>query len=301
MSELFKSARALKIYGAAVLSAAAVCCVLRLLSTLFFFDTEIGYYTSGNILNIFTVYLPIVLIIAIGVLFVLPSTRLSPTFARDTLYTRVCAVFPALGFAAFSVIYITSLIEYAEIYESIPFSYILCAVASLLSCAFFVLKALGKAGSLALVASALFVVIWLVLSLVECYFDTFVPMNAPIKTVFEFSCLSAMLFTVNEMRIGLDKTRDAFRLFCTSAAVIIIPMSSIPSLIGFFSGAMPSSYVLVYHDAVLLLISVFAVARFVQLCFGKTPESPAVSVEAEEAEEALTDMASDTDTEQQSI
>ena len=134
----------------------------------------------------------------------------------------------------------------------------------------------------------------LVLELAECYFDTFSPMNSPLKLTFEFACLGALLLTVNEMRVGLDQKRRGFHLFAATVASVFLPTSAIPSIICYLSGDMPASYVLVYSDLVMLGISVLAVARLVQLCFYEQAEPTESETEIQDSdEEQIEEQSSD--------
>ncbi len=287
-----KSART--VFGIGVFTAAGICVLLRVVSTLFFFDTDIGYYQSGKVFPILSYITPIAATVAALVLCLIPKLGLTAPSAHNPVYTRICAIVPALGFAAFSVIYILSLIEYRELQSDIPFSFILCALTSLIACVFFVLKALGKRNEVLTAVCGMLTVIWLVLALAQSYFDTFMTMNSPIKTVFEFACLAAMLFVLCEARMGIDKRRTQLHLFASAAAVIFPTLSAIPSLFGFALDLMPQSYNLIYYDAVLLSVSVFASARLVNLTLGKE-HTELTDVPAEE----LTEQAEAADEEQE--
>ncbi len=289
MSSIFNTKVSRTVFGICILSVSVLCTVLRIISTLFFFDSDIGYYQAGKILPILSYAVPIVAVVATIAFCFIPKIRITAIDACDTLYTRVCAILPALGFAAFSVIYILSLVEYSDSQMQIPFSFILCAICSVVSFVFFVLKFLGKQANIAIVICGILTVLWLVLALAQSYFDVFVTMNSPLKTVFHFACLAAMLLILCELRIGIDKTRTKLHLFASSAAIILLPLSAIPSLIGVILDIMPMSYTLVYYDVTLLTVSAFAAARFVNLCFGKNVEILITDNEDISTQESQTD------------
>lgn len=270
MSKFFQSKRALRIYGTGVLCTAAVCTVLRLLCILFFFDTDIGYYISGAVLP--TVLNIVLFVATVGAfaLCMIPQLRLAPVFPSASHPVRRFALLPAAGFAVYAVIYLMWLADYAEIYGTVPFSYILTEIASIGACVFFCLISVREKNDDAvfLLMGAL-TVIWLVIALADCYFDTLVQMNSPNKLIFQFACLGAMLLAVNELRQGFDVKRKGFHLFSASVALIFTLCSSVPSAIGYFMEKMPVAYSLIYSDTVFLLIAVFSAVRLIQLCFGK--------------------------------
>ena len=265
----FNTKRMLKIYGISVLSISLICIVLRLVSTLLFFDKNIGYYQSDKIIPIISNILPAISVIAAIVFCMIPRIRISPISPADTKYTKIGSVTVTAGFAIFAVKYISSLIEYNNFYGSIPFSYLFCLACTIAACVFFTLKAVRRVN-----ADISYVLMWCVLQLAECYFDNFVQMNSPIKLVFQFACLGAILLTVNEMRISLDSKRKGFHLFSATVASIFLPLSAVPSIICYLTGNMPSSYMLFFADCVMLLFSVFAVTRLIQMCFGKESDLP---------------------------
>ncbi len=269
MSDILNTSSARKAFGIGAFCAALACTVIRIIAIIFFFDSDIAYYESGKIIPIISYAAPIAAILAAAVLCFIPKMRISAAAAYDTAYTRVSAIFPSLGFAVFSLIYILSLIEYSKLQVKIPISFIICAICSVAACAFFALRALGRSASGLCVICGILTILWLVLALAENYFDTFVPMNSPLKTVFQFACLAGMLFILCEMRMSIDKKRTRLHLFSSAAALILMPLSAIPSLLGFFIGTMPVTYTLVYYDITLAAISVLACTRVINLCFGK--------------------------------
>ncbi len=271
MSEKLRSRKALIIYGSVTLGVSLLCVVLRLLSMLFFFDTDIGYYESGALLPIISNFLPTAAVVWAFVLFAVPALHLSPNAPMDTRAPRLSAIPALVGFAGFSFVYIRSLIELSEFFGQIPRSYILAAICSVIALLFFIFKVIGRSGTAVSVISGIFTIVWIILALMESYFDTYVQMNSPMKLVFQFACLSALLLIVSEMRVGVDGTRKNLHLFSAAASTILLPFSAIPSLICLLLDKQPLTYTLAYYDAILLLLWVLSVARLAQMCFFKCP------------------------------
>lgn len=294
MSNFLQSKRALRIYGISVIGVAAVCTVLRLLCILFFFDTDIGYYTSGAVLP--TVLNVLLFVSAVGAfaLCIIPKIRLTPSFPSAKSAVRRFAVLPAVGFAIYAVIYLPQLIDYYAIYGTLTLSYLLTEAASIGACVFFGFIAFrDKNDDTAFLLTGVLTVVWLVISLANCYFDTLVQMNSPNKLMFQFACLGAMLLTVNELRQGFGVRRKGFHLFSASVAVIFTLSSAVPSAVGYFTGNMPIAYSLIYADIVFILIAVFSAVRLIQLCFG--PEEPITYSEQTETANGIAEEDDDDD------
>ena len=290
MKDIFSTKRALRIYGICAMAIAVMCIALRLVGILFFFDIDIGYYTGGAV-PFLASYLPGLAVVLAAVFCFLPWVRVTPCEVRNTKAVRISAIFPALGSIFWFVTYAISLIDYKEIYGTLPFIYVFTALCALLAAVFFILIAFTRdTASVLYVIAGLFTVIWIVLSLAESYFDIYVQMNSPNKLIFQFATLGGILLTVNEMRNGFDVKRPRFHLFSSSVAVILLGTSSIPSVVCFLLGKMPSSYILFYTDCIFLLMFVFATARLVQQCFSKeavpSVDEQTVAEQADEPTEA---------------
>lgn len=294
MLNTFKSKRALTVYGIGVLAITVICTLLRLFSIMFFFDVDIGYYSNGAALPII---LNIILFAATAAMLVfcfIRPLKLKPSAPTATKSVKLSAVLPAVGFALYAIIYFKWMTEYLSVYGTLSFSHIITFVSTVLACIFFCLFAFRKNnGDIIYILTGIFAVVWLVLALSECYFDTLVQMNSPNKLIFQFSVLGAMLLTVNELRQWLDFKRPNFHLFSASAAAIFTLTSSVPSIICYFTDSMPKSYTLLYSDTVLLCIGIFAAVRLINLCF-KVNEI----ADASDCENTVLDVMPDNDTDE---
>lgn len=270
MFNVFQSKRALRIYGISVLGVALVCVVLRLVGMLFFFDKEIGYYESGSVIpTLFTVLLIAAVVVSFALCFI-PKLRVEPKNSQNTRAVSSSAFFPAAGFASYALTYAISLFDYINMTGTVPFLYVFTLLCAILACVFYCIIALSKKTDTVLyLACGILAIVLMILTLAECYFDTFVQMNSPTKIIFQFAMLSAMLLTVNELRAGIGASRPSFHLFAATVAAIFLPTSAIPSLICYYTDNMSVNYVLSQADFTLFMLAVFAIVRLVQLCFGK--------------------------------
>jgi hypothetical protein len=101
-------------------------------------------------------------------------------------------------------------------------------------------------------------------------------MNSPLKVLSEVGLIALMLLILSEIRAVFDTKRAKLQLFSVATAVIILGASAVPTLIGYAFKMIPASYGLVFTDMVLLGAFIFAVARFIQLCFSeKVASEPA--------------------------
>ena len=272
MSGKFQTKKALQIWGITAAIVSVVSAVLRLLSILFFYDANIGYYKSGAILPIIAQVLPAIAVITALVFSVVPNLRPTPEVNDNCKKIKAVAIFPAAGFSGYTVVYFIKLAEYLRgldviIIKNIMWDMII-ALALVGASAFFWLIFLDKkVGSTLYAATGLCVIVSAVYFLAGSYFDSLVQMNAPNKVVFQFAVLAMMLLTVNELRIGQEEKRPMFHLFSATAASIYMATSAVPSIICSFIGKMPLNYSLLFEDGILLFFAVFAIVRVFSLCF----------------------------------
>ena len=78
MSNKFQTTKFLRIWGMSTLSVAIICVILRLLSHTFFYDSLIGYYTSGAIIPFFAQFLPLAFVAVMLVFSIVPALRVRP-------------------------------------------------------------------------------------------------------------------------------------------------------------------------------------------------------------------------------
>ena len=296
MIELLKSTRAKRIYFLASLSLAVLCAILRTLSTIFFFEADVGYYKSGALLPILLNILLVLCAVCAAAFCLIPGV--SRIFAKpeDTKAVRACAVFAALGFLAF---FANNLRDFDLVWETIkvlgfiPKKFVIRTLLALLSAVFFLLIAFCKnlRGGIR-IGGVVITLVWTVLTISDSYFDVYMAMNSPVKLTLHAALLGMLLLLVNEARVGIGSDKKAFSLFSSTVTLIFATTSSIPSIISYLCGKLPDSYSNVYaylfFDAVLLGIAVFSAARLASLCFG-TVESETVESETVESETVETE------------
>ena len=267
MSNKIQPNKMLTLWGILSVSTAIICVLLRLFSLLFFYDSKIGYYDSGAVLPLIAQALPMIFLAVILVLCIIPTLPTTPNDGANCRYINFSAIFPAIGFTAYTISFLIAVYSMLLSGISLGLIDILSVISTIASCAFFWLIFAKKSGTGIYVATGIALIVRLLFMLAESYFDIQVQMNSPNKTVFQFAILSAMLLTVNELRVGQPITKPMFHLFSASAAVVFTTLSSIPSIISCFAGNMPQNYNLLFYDIILLLFAIYAVTRLCQLCF----------------------------------
>lgn len=267
MSNKIQPNKMLRFWGMLSIFTAIICVFLRFISLSFFYDSKIGYYVSGAIVPVIAQSLPMIFVAAMLIIWIIPSLRVTPNEAINCRRMCFWAIFPAVGFTAYTVFYLITV--YNTLISGISFGVIdiVTIITTVCSSAFFWLIFAGKTGTGLYVGTGVALLVRLLLMLAEEYFDIQVQMNAPNKTVFQFAILCAMLLTVNELRVGQPITKPMFHLFSASIAVVFTTLSSIPSIVSYFAGNLPQNYNLLFYDVILLLFAVFAVARLCQMCF----------------------------------
>ena len=108
----------------------------------------------------------------------------------------------------------------------------------------------------------------LIFSLAYSYFDMTVQMNSPNKVVRQIAILAALLYLINENRLLAGKPRNRFYIFSASAAVYLLAVSSIPSIIAFATGLFTDKIYLIFDISMFVLL-VYTSISFIRQAFGK--------------------------------
>ncbi len=230
------SCRGLRIYAIAVSALTLVAILLRCLNLFFFFDRDIGYYTSHSILPLTET----VLLVG-SALFMAAYT---PVFFRRVPLSYGDAPKPVLRIAVLVGVALTLCFTVIRVMTGEDASLLLrlLLVLSVIAAVYLLLHASREeVPPLPRFITGLAMIFFLLLALASSYFDVTVQMNAPDKLLFQLGCLAGMIFTVSELRLLIGKPRPALYLFSLGAAVLFLGVSSVPTLIGGMSGAIEKS------------------------------------------------------------
>lgn len=267
-----KSARFFKIFRITALCGIAVATVLRVLSLLLFYDSEIGYYQRGSVIpTVFTVALTVLALACLVACVILGKS--SPAPEKYTLSSKCASVFVALAFAVSAISSAISLIELSGYYfegsSSILFLSLaaLTVIAPALACAYFVLYAFGKLSPSFSLAGGILALVYVVILLADSYFDIYVQMNAPEKLSTHLCCVCALLLILNEMRVMCGAERKAFYLFSVSFSAIALNACALPTIIASFAGVLTDGMITPPHPSayVFLALGIFSTVRLIML------------------------------------
>lgn len=277
-----KKRKALRAFGISVIACAALGILLRTLSLFFFYDADIGYYSRGAVLPIIFNAIMIISAIACAAICFVPnlSVMTEEGFGESRIADILYAV-PAL-LSIYSIIAQMLVIgQYSDIGLEIPkIRLIMLALNALAAVCFIISVFRTKTSPILYVVTCVGAMLWLMLMLVDLYFDMYVQINSPNKTVIAFALVSAILFLSGEIRLPLNFKKHSIRLFSAAMAVIFLAVSSVPTLIAHFSGAFGKSYEATIVDVICLALLLPVCARFIKLCFNKT-EEPEIQTESD--------------------
>ena len=265
--------RILTIYTFALFAATLGVILLRCLDLFFFFDQDIGYYSSDAILPLVETVLlwvvPLALCtLSIGWLRHLPI-RYEPSVSPSL---RICGILASLCSLGYAVSSFLAPAENTSVLGRLLF------VTSLIAAVYFFLTTTRRASLLTpRILTGMGLSLFLLFSLAVSYFDVTVPMNAPDKLIFLIACLSAMLFTVEELRAWLGIPKSGRYFFSLGCAVFFLGVSSVPTMLAISFGIVRMSF---WHLSYVLLLGffVYAVIRMLNLwgisAFLKADDAP---------------------------
>ena len=270
MNISFKTRGALRGFGTAVIVCAVLGALLRTLSLFFFYDSDIGYYSHGAPLPVIVNALIIVAFIGCALICFIPRISITPDTFGESRVVDILYLIPCLisAYAFVAQIYLVS--QYSNIGLAIPKMQLLLVVLNAVAVIFFALSTCRtRVKPTLLIISGILTMLWLVLMLVSLYFDMYVQINSPNKTLMAFALVAAILFLSGELRLSIDDKKYGVRLFSSAIALIIIASSAVPSMIAEFGGAIGDTYSATLGDTVCLSLLFPVCARFIKLCFGK--------------------------------
>lgn len=261
MKKITSFPRAVRWYAGAAFAATGVFAVLRTLNLSFFFDSAIGYYTSGALLPLFTHLLLALCLVgfAAAAWLCFRKSPAHPTADTETLPLRIAAGIPAAGFFA------------DAIGEIMGDGSIWLGLLSLSACLYF-LMLLAQSGTPALrVLTGFCAMARLLTELARTYWDVTVPMNAPDQVLFQFACVAGMLFLVCELRASVSEARSALYDCSAAVAALLLGGASIPSLLAAAQGQL-SADPFPMRYCLLLTLFVYVAARLI--AWMMTPVAP---------------------------
>ena len=236
----------------------AVSVVLRALDLFFFFDSDLGYYTSGAILPI----VANVLLFA-GVIFFIVFSFIF--FRKEKVEYKTARSVPerAILIAAAVCSAVLTVSNAVDIILKDRSSVVLFIVSAFCT-VYFITDFFNFKKETKVELGAIFLV-RLTIMLATSYFDQNVQMNSPDKLLFGIACVAAMFFIVSEMKVAVGSARPAVHIIASSSAALLCSASAIPSIIAYPAGRLPASGDVYFEYFLLLGVAVLAVFRLISV------------------------------------
>ena len=243
---------------------ALVAVALRCVNFFLFFDPELGYYTAGAVLpTVFNI-----LLLALVIFFVLFSFigigKGTMIYRAPSRLSKVFLFLPALLTVALAVhdlylFYLTTITPADDLTKGTVTGLLLMLV-SAFSGVYFITDVLKPKTATKIELNVL-TIIRLTVMLAVSYFDQQVQMNAPDKLLFGIACVSAMLFTVSELKLIVGTARRTVYTLSAATTVLLCSSASIPSVIAFHAGRLPENNGLYFEYYFLLAMAIYAAIR----------------------------------------
>ncbi len=253
--------RALPRLVIAVFVLTAIAMALRVVNLFFFYDIDIGYYASGEILpvvmNIFFV-LAFAAISAGALIF--GKEPYDATGTEKKLPVKIASLLCALGFLSPLSVIINNLL--ARAYFELSGITLLFLIIFALASVYFAMNFLQKTAK-AQAALAIAVIFSVVYFLANSYFDLYTPMNAPEKTTLHLACITTMVFFTCEARAIIGEAKKRLYVFSLSIAVFFSGISSLPAMIAYLCGKLEYNYIV--FDAVIFTLFIYLSVRLFYL------------------------------------
>lgn len=240
------------------LALSALSLLLRTLSVLFFFDSNIGYYSVGAVLPIIlSIFLALFIVaLAICAIFLVDRNGMIASPSRLPCYTASLVAL-ALIFHIIDLAVDSAANGFGNMYD------LLTLIAAIASAAFFLIVSFSKDhGNTTAILGTGFI-LWLALVWMSSYSDFTVPMNSPHKIFFHLGCIGASLLTVGELRTVYGISKPRFYCFSLWCSLLLLASSAIPSVLGAFLGIYTDT--VAHENYVLIALFVYACVRAVEL------------------------------------
>lgn len=207
-----------RLYYTSVAILAAILSVLHTLSLLTIYDTEVGYLNSTPLVILLRILYVLGAAWCLSIPFLLPKE--TPFISRYSNAHTLLSYFAAILFILSGISILAKSLSAASL--SFPTTSALTPVlgifTALASVFFFTARQDAKKSRMPHAICGFLVLGFLFSLLFYIYFDMYVTINSPLKNAIQLSVLSALLFTLCQIRAGIGKSTPritvASRLLC---------------------------------------------------------------------------------------
>ena len=261
-------------YLVGTLAVSVLLTALRCINLFFFFDSDIGYHTSGAVLPTLCTVLLILSIIALGAVSIVFFRKQSFQYhEKATPAVRLLGGVCALGFLSLACL------------DAMQGGSILAVLFGIGAAVYFLTVAINRANPLLQVLTGLCAILRVAMALAGSYFNIYVQMNAPDKLYFLLGCIGGMLFLVCELRATVSSARPILYRFSASCGILLTAIASLPSVLATFADRLKNDGELPAR-VVLFFLCLYMTARLFEVTIQPAVEEAIEEMEiTEEAEE----------------
>ena len=245
--------------------------ILRIVNISLFYDADIGYFKKAPLPSVMYVFFLLVVVAFAVACVVLEKKELLKTDFNNPLYFKILMVICAIGSFSAAMTVISS--------GNLGTANLLLVLAALGSAVYFALYFAKKLSSLNTLL-ALFPAFACLMILGLTYFDVYTQMNAPHKVLIHLASIACMFGSLSEARAIAEGNKRRMYFFSLSLAIFFTGVSSVPTVILYFSNSFEYSYI--DYDCILLVFFVYFVARGVTHCIKSRKNVPESVINEEE-------------------
>lgn len=204
------------------------------------------YFASAPLASLLNVFLLLCAVLAATALFTSKNAALPER--RIGTVTEIPALFSAFIMIICALLGVIGILRGYDVLDvnSEPFRYLL-PISAALGSAYFLTQSFLHAESdeekqknISTVAFfGIFLLIYLVVELLNLYYDRSSPINEPSKLLRMLSLMASMLYILYEVKLSLDPQKTGAYIFCTAIALIFVPLSCISMLVSLLTGFFP--------------------------------------------------------------
>ena len=277
-----KNGKKIKICSLVALAVAVLAIILRTACLLWFYDKEIGYYTRDILPAVFEVLCVLAALMFCCVFFLIKPSDKTSDGKEDTPAIKVSSVLAIVAFSVFfvSLIFSTSLLTGNAVLD------LLLKLSALVSIVYFAMNLFAShANRIIQTAIGFGIVVWEVCVLAITYFDIYVQLNSPEKTILHLALVSSMAFFTSEFRCFVSGVKSKIYLFSAFCSVFFSGACAVPFMIAYLSGTINGGTHL-FYNIVMMAMFVYSATRLVSFAFAE----PKCDEEAQETDFSEEDL-----------
>lgn len=266
----------LPFFAAGVFALTFIAILLRTLNLFFFYDIEIGYFSSGAALPVVMNVFAVIAIFGIAAAsFFVSKETYAATGCEKNLLVKISSAICVLGFLFPIYIVVKNVLSIPAL--TLPTHTLIFLVVFFIAAVYFATNLTSRSYKYHAIL-AISVILSAAYFLANSYFDLYVPMNAPNKVLLHLACISVMIFMSCEARCMINEAKKRFYVCALSLAVFLSGFSSIPAVITALSNKLSYNYFV--FDCVILTVFLYLSARLISLVITKERVTEEISDEA---------------------